>query len=557
MKKGLLVTLLIVMIVIILIGMGAGYIYYQFNREPNIPENSYLKIHLGGKIVDNDNSIVPKNITVRDLWYHLKRAEKDDRIKGIILKLSYLQTGFAKTDDIGRLLRDFRKSGKKVYSYIENGGIRELQLASYTDKIYIYKNGGLVLNGLAIHAVFLKNALTKLGVEADFLNVGTFKTGPNMFTKSEMTKNHRKSLTVLIDDIYNSSIKIISENRNVDEQIIRNLIEEFTMNGDKILESGLVDGLKYEDEIINEKKEKIISFSLYKQTTSPLPFKGKDKIAVIFAQGEIHSGYSGGKSFFGSEIMGSDTISKYLRSARKNKSVKSVVLRVDSPGGSPFASDIIRHEAELLMKEKPVVISMSDTAASGGYMISLSSSKILALPQTITGSIGVYGGKFVLKGLYDKVGINKEVVKTSKYANMFSDYRTFNVEERKKYMSIMEDIYSLFITEAAKGRKVPISEIRKVAEGRVWSGSRAKGLKLIDEYGGINDAVNEAIILAGLDRTKGIGITIYPRAKSLFDYITDLLGSGSSGLVSTMMSGIEKYRSFFPAMIIPFQIVIN
>ena len=557
MKKGFLITLLIIMIIIILIGMAAGYMYYQFNREPNIPDNSYLKIHLGGNIVDNDNSIVQKNITVRDLWYHLKRAEKDDRIKGIMLKISYLHTGFAKTDDIGRMFRDFRKSGKKVYSYIESGGIRELQLASYSDKIFIYKQGGLALNGLAIQAVFLKNALTKIGIEADFLNVGSYKTGPNMFTKNNMTKNHRESLTVLIDDIYSSSIKIISENRKVDEQIIRELIEDFTMDGKKILESGLVDGVKYEDEILDEKKEKTIRFSLYKETTSPLPYKGKNKIAVIFAQGEIHSGNSGGKSFFGSEIMGSETISKYIRYARKNKFVKGVVLRVDSPGGSPFASDIIRHEAELLMKEKPLIISMSDTAASGGYMISLSSSKIFALPQTITGSIGVYGGKFVLKGLYDKVGISKEVIKTSKYANMFSDYRAFNTEEREKYKSVMEDIYTLFINEASKGRKIPVDELKKVAQGRVWSGFRAKSIKLIDEYGGLNDAVNEAIKMAESDKSKGIGVTIYPRAKSLFDYIIDILGSGNSSLASIMSSGIEKYKNFFPAMILPFQLVIE
>ncbi|MCK5222430.1 MAG: signal peptide peptidase SppA, partial [Candidatus Aminicenantes bacterium] len=290
---------------------------------------------------------------------------------------------------------------------------------------------------------------------------------------------------------------------------------------------------------------------------SPLPFKGKNKIAVIFAQGEIHSGHSGGKSFFGSEIMGSDTISKYIRYARKNKFVKGVVLRVDSPGGSPFASDIIRHEAELLMKEKPLIISMSDTAASGGYMISLSSSKIFALPQTATGSIGVYGGKFVLKGLYDKVGISKEVIKTSKYANMFSDYRAFNTEEREKYKSVMEDIYTLFINEASKGRKIPVDELKKVAQGRVWSGFRAKSIKLIDEYGGLNDAVNEAIKMAEFDKSKGIGVTIYPRAKSLFDYIIDILGSGNSSLASIMSSGIEKYKNFFPAMILPFQLVIE
>ena len=545
------------MIVVILIGLSAGYVYYQFNREPNIPSDSYLKIYLGGNVVDNDNSIAPKNITVRDIWYHLKRAETDNRIKGVILKLAYLRSGFAKTDDIGRLLKDFRKSGKKIYSYIESGGIRELQLASYTDKIYIYKQGGLVLNGLAIQALFLKNALTKLGIEADFLNVGNYKTGPNMFTKDEMTLYHRESLTELIDDIYNSSIKIISENRNVKEKVIRDLIEDFTMDGQKILESKLIDGLKYEDEILDEKKDKVVSFSLYKKTTSPIPFKGKDKIAVIFTQGEIHSGSSGGKSFFGNEIMGSDTVSKYLRAARKNKSVKGVVLRVDSPGGSPFASDIIRHEAELVMKEKPLIISMSDTAASGGYMISLSSSKIFALPQTITGSIGVYGGKFVLKGLYDKLGINKEVIKTSKFANMFSDYRTFNSEERNKYMSVMDDIYRLFVNEVIKGRNIPENEISKVAEGRVWSGLRAKPLKLIDEWGGLTDSINEIVKLSGIDKSKGFGITIYPRAKSLFDHVMDLLGSGSAGLISEMRSGLVRYRNFFPAMIIPFQLVIE
>jgi len=557
MKRGLLVTLLILMIVIILIGLGAGYLYYQFNREPDIPQDSYLKLYLGGKIVDNDNSIVPKNITVRDIWYHLKRAEKDNRIKGIILKISYLQSGFAKTDDIGRMIKDFRKSGKKVYSYIENGGIRELQLASYTDKIYLYKHGGLALNGLAIHAMFLKSALTKLGIEADFLNVGSYKTGPNMFTKDEMTVHHRESLTLLIDDIYNASIKIISANREVDEKVIRDLVEDFTMDGERIVKAGLADGLKYEDSILDDQKSKIVGFSLYRETTSPLPFKGKDKVAVIFAQGEIHSGSSGGQSLFGSEIMGSDTVSKYLRSARKNKSVKAVVLRVDSPGGSPFASDIIRHEAELVMKEKPLIISMSDTAASGGYMISLSSSKIFALPQTITGSIGVYGGKFVLKGLYDKIGINKEVIKTSKFANMFSDYRTFNREERKKYLSIMNDIYDLFTREVIRGRKIRPEKIPEIAEGRVWSGFSAKSIQLIDEFGGLNNALEEAVRLSGLDKKKEVGITIYPRAKSLLDVVMDLLGSGGTGMISTMKSGLERYSNFFPAMILPFQLVVK
>ena len=171
---------------------------------------------------------------------------------------------------------------------------------------------------------------------------------------------------------------------------------------------------------------------------------------------------------FGGKIMGSDTISSYLRAAAKDDHVKAVVFRVDSPGGSPFASDRIRHEAQLVMKKKPVVISMGSVAASGGYMISLSSSKICALPQTITGSIGVYGGKFVLKGLYEKAGIKKEVVKTSTYADMFSDYRKFSEAERIKYMSIMKNIYDFFIEETSKSRKMKTDEVDKVARGRVW-----------------------------------------------------------------------------------------
>ncbi len=557
MKKGLLITLLVIMIIIILIGLGIGYFYYQINREPNIPANGYLKINLGGDIVDNDNSIVQKNITVRDLWYHLNRAKRDNRIKGILLKLSFLKSGFAKTDDIGRIIKNFRKSGKKVYTYIENGGIRELQLASYTDKIYVYPNNGLSLNGLSIQALFLKNALTKIGIEADFLNVGDYKTGPNMFTKDKMTKPHRESMTTLVNDIYNSSIKIISTNRKVNENLIRNLVNDFTTDGTEILKAGLIDGLKYEDEILELKKSEIVNFSVYKETKSPLPFKGKNKIAIIFAQGEIHSGKSGGKSVFGNKIMGSDTIKKYLQSAREDKSVKCVVLRVDSPGGSPIASDVIRHEAELLMKEKPLVISMSDLAASGGYMISLSSSKIIALPQTITGSIGVYGGKFVLKGLYDKIGVNKEIITTSKYANFYSDYRKFNDEERKKYASIMDEIYKLFVNKTIKGRNLPAKDIKSIAEGRVWSGVRAKKLNLIDQYGGLDKAVSEAAILAKLDLEKNVGLKIYPPSKSLLDFIFDILGSKNLGMISAMKSGLERYKTFFPATILPFKIIIE
>ncbi len=385
MKKGILITLLVITITVIILVLIGGYLYYQINREPFIPDNSFLKIHAGGKIIDNDSSPLSKMVTVRDLWYHIKRAKIDKRIKGILLKISYMQTGFAKVDDFGRLIKDFRQSGKKVYAFIENGGLREYQLATYADKIYAYKRGSLNLNGLAAHAIFLKNSLSKLGIKADFINIGAYKTGPNMFTKDKLTDVHRESLESLVNDIYDSSIKIISENRKIEPEKIEKIIQDFTLDGKRYLEGKFIDALVYEDEILKDKNVKTVSFSTYKETSSPLPYKGKDKIAVIFAQGEIHSGPSGGKSIFGGEILGSDTLVRHLKYARKNKSIKGVVLRVDSPGGSPFASDIVRHESEMLIKKKPLVISMGDLAASGGYRISLSSSKILSLPQSITG----------------------------------------------------------------------------------------------------------------------------------------------------------------------------
>ncbi|MEN8153021.1 MAG: signal peptide peptidase SppA [Acidobacteriota bacterium] len=557
MKRGILVTLLVITIVVIVIVLIGGYLYYQINREPFIPENSFLKIHAGGQIIDNDSSPLSKKTTLRDLWYHIKRAKKDDRIKGILLKISYMETGFAKVDDIGRLIKDFRKSGKKVYAFIENGGLREYQLATYADKIFAYKRGSLTLNGLAAHALFLKNSLSKLGIKADFINIGSYKTGPNIFTKEKLTDVHKESLESLVYDIYDSSIRIISENRNIKPEKIKNIIEDFTIDGKRYLKEKFIDGLVYEDEVLKEKNIKTVSFPVYKETSSPLPYKGKDKIAVIFAQGEIHTGASGGKSIFGGEILGSDTLVRYLRSARKNKSVKGVVLRVDSPGGSPFASDIIRHESELLIKEKPLVISMGDVAASGGYMISLSSSKILSLPQTITGSIGVYGGKFVLKGFYDKIGVNKEIIKTSKFADFFSDYKEFTIEQREKYKNFMQYIYDFFLEETSKTRKMKIEDVKKVAEGRVWSGTKALNKNLVDQIGGISEAIEEARKLAKIDQKDDFGIRIYPIKRSFIDYLMEMLSSQSNGITSSIKIGLDRYENFFPAMIVPFKIVID
>lgn len=561
MRRGVLILILVAVIMFLIMIFSIGYVYLQFNSEPYVPENSYLKIGFSGPIIDNDSSVIPQTLSIRNLWYHIRRASVDERIKGIILRISSVDTGLASIEDIGRILHDFKKSGKKVYAFIEEGGIQEYYLASFADKVYLFKGGSLFLNGLASEAVFIKKSFSKIGIQADFIHVGEYKTGSNIFTEESMTPAHKESLTKLIDDMFNSTLDSIARNRKLPIEKVKDVFMAAPFSRQAYLDAKLIDGVIYEDEILKEtsKKYETISFESYIETSSPTPFEGEDRIAVIFASGEIHSGQSSGKTLFGAPVLGSDTLAEQLRSVRKNPSVKAVVLRINSPGGSASASDVIRREVELTAKSKPVIISMSDLAASGGYWVSTSSTKVVALPQTITGSIGVLGGKFVLKNLYDKIGLTKELVKTTPKADMFSDYRLFDPEERKMMEDMMKTFYIEFIDIVARSRKMKPEEVEKIAKGRVWAASTAKTLNLVDEIGGIDDALALAQKCAGFSPTKQFGIIVYPRKKSFIDMVMELAGMKAqvTNPVATIEAQMDLYKNFFPAYLLPFEISIR
>jgi protease-4 len=559
MKKGVLIAILVLVIIIVFLALTVGYVYMQFTGEPAVADNSILRIDLSGEIVDSDDSFFSKKYSIRELWYHIKRAKNDDRIKGMILKISHLQTGFAKVEDLGRLLKDFRRSGKKVYAYIEGGGLREYFLATFADKVFAYNGASLILNGLVAEAIFLKETFSKIGIEVEYYHIGKYKTAANMFTEDGFTPPHEESLQKLIDDIFAAIIEKIAINRNINKDIVRKTIADFSFSCDSYVTSKLIDKLMYEDEVLKEFKEeyKVLDFDIYKETTSPLPYLGQDKVAVIFASGEIRSGHSGGQALLGGSVLGSDTLTEQLRTVRKDPMVKAVVLRVDSPGGSPFASDAIRREAELLIEKKPLVISMSDVAASGGYQVAMSSSKILALPQTITGSIGVLGGKFIFRELYKKIGVKKATLKTSKYADWFSDYRPFSKDEKNKLMILMRDIYDSFVALVAKSRKMKIEEVEEISQGRVWSGQAALELNLVDQDGGLLDAIDEAKKLAQIPAAKTVGISIYPRKKSLLDMVNEFIGSQGGNPLLHIKSELSMYKKFFPALLLPYKLQID
>lgn len=560
MKRGLLIAIVVIIAIFILLAAAGGFIYLQLTREPYIPNNAILKINLSGSIVDNDSSAFSKQETIRDLWYHIKRAGIDNRIQAIFLRISYLETDFAKVEELGRLIEEFKENGKKVYAYIEGGGIREYYLATYADKIYVFKGGQLFLNGLAIESMFLKNTLSKLGIEAEMFHIGEYKTAGNLFTKDRLTPPHRESLEKIIGDIFDYTLERIAVNRDLDINVVKRVFDETPVSNQAYLDAKLIDGLRYEDEILEDTdfQYRQVSFDIYKETTKPRPYRGAKKIAVIFASGEIHPGKSGGKSLFGGDIMGSSTVAAQLKAARKNPSIKAAVLRIDSPGGSSAASEIIRREAELLANEKPLVISMSGMAASGGYWISMSSPTIMALPQTITGSIGVVTGKFVLKGLYDKIGINKEIVKTTQYADLFTDYRLFSENEKVKVKNMMEDVYRQFLEIVSQNRKMKIEEVDRIARGRIWSGSAALELKLVDKLGGLTEAVDEAVKLANIPAGQTVGLRIYPGKKTMMDFILEFMGTKTAAdPIQTLETRVGMYKRFFPALLVPYKLNIN
>ncbi len=557
MKRGALIALLVIIVIILGFFIVGGFIYLQFTQEPYVPQKAYLKIDLGGAVSETAPMRFPamsaSSLSIHDLWLHLERAARDERIKGVMLRIQSMDAGYAKIKEIGCLIERFAASKKPVAAFIVDGGLKEYYLASFADKVVMFKGGALAISGIGAEALFLKNTLSKLGVQAEVFHIGDYKTASNTFTEERMTPAHRESMQDLIDDIYQAVIEGIAVNRKLDAAKVKEILDRSPLPLEHYLQAKLVDSLGYEDDLFKLMPATYpeVKFSTYAKTRSPLPFSGAKKIAVIFAAGEINMGSSGGDSLFGGEVLGADTLAEQLRQARNNSSVKAAVLRIDSPGGSAVASDVILREAELLAKKKPLVISMSDMAASGGYWISLSAHKIIAHPETITASIGVISGKFVLKGLYDKIGVSKEILTTSEFAGMYSDYRLFSEREKGKVLGDMQRIYDDFLGKVARNRKMEAADVDRIARGRVWSGRAALRLRLVDGLGGLSDALEEARKLARIPAGERFGVRVYPQKKSFLELIFEMAEVKAENPLD-VRSRLKAYQRFFPAMAMPF-----
>ncbi len=480
-------------------------------------------------------------LDMRELINRFEKASKDKTVSGIVLDIQNPSIGRGKVDELRGAISRFRKSGKKIYAMLDSAEPADYLVACACDEIVMPETGVVMLPGVHAEATFYKNLLAKLGVEADFIHIGDFKGAAEPLTRDKFSEPVRENMTKLIDDLYDDMVTTIVKNRPVSIAQAKEIIDTGLVTAGRAKELGLIDRVAYPDTMRDEltkqyhadsvalvknygKKEVDTDFSgpmgfvklmqvMMGSDSSSSERKGK-KIAVIYALGPIMTGKSE-SGFMGAESMGSETIIEALRKANNDKNVVAIVLRVDSPGGSALASDLIWHETQIL--KKPLVASMGDVAASGGYYISMGAKKIFAEPGTITGSIGVVGGKLATTGLFDKVGITTDTIERGKNSGMFSSSGKFTDSQREVVKNMMEDMYGQFTTKAAKGRNMPVENLRKLAGGRVYSGRQAKENGLVDELGTLHDAVAEAKKLAGLDASTEVRIQVLPEPTNFFE----------------------------------------
>lgn len=512
-------------------------------KEKDVVEigaNSILKISLDTPVNDRPyrdadffEEFLPVdvngNLGLYPVIQALEEAKDDDEIRGIYLEINAVPTGFANLSALQRAFEDFKESGKFVVANSRIMTQKAYGIASLADEIYLHPEGFMDFKGLSAQIMFIKGTLDKLGVEPMIFYAGKFKSATEPLRRTNMSEENKLQTKEFIEDIYGNYLEMVAKNRSMDVTTLRDIADNMKVRKpEDAVSLGLVDGLKYDDEITDILKEKIgfeededlefvnlIEYSKSREIDADGRQSGTNRIAVIYAEGEIGMGDEEKPD----NITG-DAYAEIIRKVRKNDKIKAVVLRVNSPGGSAFASDLIWRELELLKEKKPLIVSMGNYAASGGYFIACNSDKIYAEENTITGSIGVFGVLMnVQKLLEDKLGITTDGVSTGKFSDFPNPAKKWSEEEIAIVQGQIDDIYNDFINKVAEGRQMNVEQVQEIAQGRVWSGQDALEIGLVDEIGSLEDAIADAVERVEVDDYK---ISVYPRVKSDFERIMEM-----------------------------------
>lgn len=526
------------------------FIFYLIPKEEVVvvKDNSVLKIEFKYPILDRTsdnpfsdidllNSSNEGSVEFKDILDNIEKAKSDDKIKGIYLNFSSVIAGFSQIEEIRNKLLDFKDSGKFIYAYADSYNQSAYYLSSVSDKIALNPEGIIELNGLSAEIMFYKGLMDKLGIEAQIIRHGKFKGAVEPFMYNQMSNENREQIEKLLNSISDYMVDGIAKEREgiTSEEIHTMINNMYLSSARKCLESGIIDKIAYQDQILSDleaKSDHEITLTDYMKVKNPKTSVSDNKIAIIYAIGEINTGQGSYNT------IGSETTVEAIREASEDENVKAIVLRVNSPGGSALASEIIWREINLAKQKKKVVVSMGNYAASGGYYIACNADKIFANISTLTGSIGVFGIVPNTKNfLNDKLGVYIETVKTHKHSDIANGYRKLSDDELNVIQNSVEDIYETFITHVSEGRGIPVREVDEIGQGRVWSGVDALSIGLIDEIGGLEDAIVSAADLSGLEDYRIIKL---PKKTDMFEEFIESFSAKNNIILPDFMGVPEK-----------------
>ncbi len=558
-----------------------------------MPSQKYVELAIKGPLAEVRPTFVfsPQAKTLRSITQQIDKIRKDDEVAGVLLKIEGLGIGWAKLQELRDKIIQLRSDGIEVISYLESGGNTEYLLACAADRIVLMPAGMVGLTGLRAEVMFYRGLLDKLEVKADMYAIGKYKSAIEPFIRDSMSETQREAINAILDDLYVQQVEMIANGRGeIDVALAAALIDQGPFTAEEAHQAKLVDAIQYYDELVQsieeraEEKAEVVSeygkksmeapeltgfagfmklFSMLSSSKQPTSGEGKPKVALIYATGPIMSD-APTSPFTSGQVITPSVMAEAFREARADNDIQAVIMRVDSPGGSAVASDAIWREVLLTQREKPVIVSMSDVAGSGGYYIAMAAGTIVAEPGTITGSIGVLGGKLNLKGLYNKIGLTKEVITRGQNANLYSDYGDFTPTERERLQKLLETIYQGFVQKAAEGRDKTEVEIHELAQGRIWTGKQAKEIGLVDELGGLDTALAIAKKQIGMDPTDEIDLIILPKPKTFFETLIedmemDIRFPLPTPIEQTLPSlyWLHLFANEPAATVMPFEIVIR
>lgn len=518
-----------------------------------VKKGSVLKLKLSGKITEQFQGRFTSGLSLPQVCQNLVKAAYDPRISGVYLQIEPLDCGWGKIEEVRRHILFYKKSGKFIVSYMSVGGEKEYYLARTCEELYLPPGAYVTLYGLKVQATFLGGVLEKVGVEPEVQRIGKYKSAGDLISRKDMSEANREMLTALLDDIYHNWLQEVSRLNGKNKEDVENLLNEGVFEIERLKEAGWITDIKYEDEVEKLLKERLKlkddkkvpfvenkKYSRVKQWTLNLS-GSKDQIAILRAVGSI-SRARGGINIGGDGIV-SDQFIEQIRQVRDAKHFKAAVLRIDSPGGDALASDLMWRELRLLAAKKPLIASMVDVAASGGYYMAMAASTIVAEELTLTGSIGVVTGRFSLEKLYEKIGYTKEVISRGKFAELDAEQRPLRSDEKDFFAKSAQGAYKRFRDKAALSRSMEIEKMEEIAQGRVWTGKAAKERGLVDTIGGISKAVAIAKQKAGIPQEKKVSLIELSKRTVSF---ADVLRSGVAVVSSLgkMLSMEGRYEVF-------------